>query len=56
MALVKQPLAPQREAPRCGGCGKPMIALTALPRVTEPGHVRLFQCQECEIIDFRPED
>jgi hypothetical protein len=27
-----------------------------VPRVTEPGHVRIFQCAECEKLDFKPEN
>jgi hypothetical protein len=40
-------------APQCDVCKKPMALVTAIPRVTEPGRVRTFQCAECEKIAFR---
>jgi hypothetical protein len=31
-----------------------MALVTALARVTEPGRVLFFQCEDCEKLDFRP--
>jgi hypothetical protein len=42
--------------PECGKCQKPMAFMTTIPRVTEPGRVRIFQCQDCEKLDFKPAD
>jgi hypothetical protein len=44
---------PDDGAPQCDVCKKPMALVTAIPRVTEPGRVRTFQCAECEKIAFR---
>ena len=32
-----------------------MVFVATIPRVTEPGRVRLFQCEDCEKVDFRAE-
>jgi hypothetical protein len=50
------PPADQPVAPECDKCRKPMAFATALPRVTEPGRVLVFQCADCEKLDFRPAD
>lgn len=45
----------RRDGTICGQCELPMPFVTVIARVTEPGKVRLFQCHECEKIEFRPE-
>jgi hypothetical protein len=42
--------------PQCGKCQKPMAFMTTIERVTEPGRVMIYQCPDCEKLDFRPED
>jgi hypothetical protein len=42
-------------APNCDACRKPIVFVATIPRVTEPGRVRLFQCTDCEKVGFRPE-
>jgi hypothetical protein len=42
--------------PECGKCQKPMAFMTTIHRVTEPGRVLVFQCADCEKLDFRPAD
>jgi hypothetical protein len=44
------------DPPQCGMCQKPMGFMTTIQRVTEPGRVLVFQCGDCEKLDFRPED
>jgi hypothetical protein len=41
--------------PDCGKCQKPLAFITTIPRVTEPGRVRIFQCADWAKLDFRPE-
>jgi hypothetical protein len=36
-------------------CQVPMRFVFAIPRVTEPGRVQMFQCERCEKMTFRPE-
>jgi len=47
---------PERNAhpvpPLCGNCRKPMVLISTVPRVTEPGQVLLYQCNECEKLKF----
>ena len=40
--------------PQCGKCQKPMRFMTAIPQVTEPGRVMIFQCADCEKLHFKP--
>jgi hypothetical protein len=39
----------------CDHCQVPMRFVFAIPRVTEPGRVQMFQCERCEKMTFRPE-
>jgi hypothetical protein len=32
-----------------------MVFVAMIPRVTEPGRVRFFQCTDCEKVDYQPE-
>jgi hypothetical protein len=48
--LPADPPAP----PHRSKCGKPMALVTVVPRVTEPGRVVIFQCEDCEELDFKP--
>jgi hypothetical protein len=41
--------------PQCGRCQKPMAFMTTILNVTEPGRVLVFQCADCQKLDFRPE-
>jgi len=34
-------------------CKTPMRFVTSIPRVTEPGNVRVFQCQACKKMVFQ---
>jgi hypothetical protein len=42
--------------PQCSKCQKPMAFMTTIQRVTEPGRVMVFQCEDCEKLDFKPTD
>jgi hypothetical protein len=44
-----------RTTPVCDDCQVPMRFVFALPRVTEPGRVQMFQCERCEKMTSRPE-
>jgi hypothetical protein len=50
------PPAGPDDLPRCGKCQKPMAFMTTIQRVTEPGRVMVFQCPDCEKLDFKPTD
>ena len=44
------------DLPQCNKCQKPMAFMTTIQRVTEAGRVLVFQCADCEKLDFRPPD
>jgi hypothetical protein len=39
----------------CRACGGAMLFVTKIMRVSEPGHMRMFECVECKKLDFIPE-
>jgi hypothetical protein len=40
------------EHPHCEKCGRPMVFVTAIPLVTEPGWLRMFECSDCQKTAF----
>jgi hypothetical protein len=41
-----------KQGPLCEACHKPTDFVTTIPRVTEPGRVRMFQCATCGELKF----
>ena len=47
--------SPKGGAPQCNRCQTPVRFAMTIWQVTEPGHVRLFECATCGKVYFRPE-
>jgi hypothetical protein len=51
--MTDQKPAPEPQQPQCEKCKTTMRFVAAIPRVTEPGNVRVFQCEACEKVIFQ---
>jgi hypothetical protein len=50
------PKGSSQPPPRCADCKEPMRLLMAIPRVSGPGRVCLFECAKCaDNLTFRSE-